>query len=410
MNSLHFLPRNLVIAAGLLLLAGALAACNNESRPPDASVTATATSVEVAAVAAQPSPSATDTATLTPTTEPTATPTTTPTSTPTPTATPTPAPQAIQLTTGGCCTQPFWSPDSQQVRFIDKPAADQPVGIWGVSVDAPQTAPEFVTDRLEESTASPDYLIETNGDTTVIERRADGQRWTVPAGGRTVYISPDETRIAWAVTNSDAPSSNQVSALWLANLDGSDAQQIATLPRGGLSGWISNDVLFISSRESLDSRQQILYALSVSDGTRTELARAERMRGQSLSPSGAWLVYYVTFDSDPSKNGIWLVSTDGSQSMVLDHDLFGAYQWRNCPDGCTPEEDRLLMVPFRPDATYHWLVELNPATGEVRQLTDPDVMPIKIANGDWRVSPDGRTIAFVESSDRNIWLLDLPEG
>jgi len=294
------------------------------------------------------------------------------------------------------------------VRFIDKPAADQPVGIWGVSVDAPQAAPEFITDRLEESTASPDYLIETSGDTTVIERRADGERWTVPAGGRTVFISPDETRIAWAVTNSDAPSSNQVTALWLANLDGSDAQQIATLPRGGLSGWIDDDALFISGRESLDSREQILYALSVTDGSLTELARAGQMRGQALSPSGDWLVYYVAFDPDPAKNGLWLVSTDGSQSTLLDHDLFGAYQWRGCPDGCAPEDDRLLIVPFQPDATAHWLVELNPATGEVRQLTDPAVTPFKIANGDWRVAPDGQTIAFVEYSDRNIWTIALP--
>ncbi|MCB0234468.1 MAG: PD40 domain-containing protein, partial [Anaerolineae bacterium] len=310
---------------------------------------------------------------------------------------------------GGCCTQPFWSPDSQQVRFIDKPAADQPVGIWGVSTSAPQSAPEFVTDRLEESTALPDFLIDTDNNTTVIERRADGQRWTVPAGGRSVLISPDETRIAWAVTNSDAPSSQQVTALWLANLDGSDAQQIATLPRGGLSGWIANDVLLISSRESLDSREQILYALSLADGSRTELARGERLRGQSLSPSGGWLVHYVTFEQDTAMNGLWLVKTDGSQTTRLDENLFGAYQWRGCPDGCSPEEDRLLIVPFQPDAALHQLVELNPVTGETQPLTDPAITPFKIANGDWRVSPDGNTVAFVEASDRNIWVIELPE-
>ncbi len=335
--------------------------------------------------------------------------TATPTAAATPTATPKPPLQAIQLTEGGCCTQPFWSPDSQQVRFIDQPADGQPVGIWGVAVDAPLAVPQFVTERLEESTASPRYLIETGGDVTVIERRSDGERWTVPAGGRNVQISPDETRIAWAVTNSDAPSSEQVTALWLANLDGSEAQQIATLPRGGLSGWIDDDTLLISSRDNQESREQILSALSLADGGRTELVRAERLRGQVLSPSGGWLVYYITFDPNPEKNGLWVVRTDGGQSIQLGDDLFGSYQWRPCAQRCAPADDRLIIVPMQPDAPLHWLVELSPATGDVRPLTDPAVTPFKIANGDWRISPDGRYVAFVESSDRNIWVMALGE-
>ncbi len=394
-----------------------LAACGG-SAEPERSVQLPAAPEQVAAAAAAsptelsaapaapthtPEPAATSTPTASPT--PTATPTATATSTPTPE----PPVQAIQLTEGGCCTQPFWSPDSQQVRFIDQPAADQPVGIWGVSIAEPLATPQFITDRLEESTASPRYLIETGGDVTVIERRSDGERWTVPAGGRNVFISPDETRIAWAVTNNDAPSSQQVTALWLANLDGSAAQQISTLPRGGLSGWIDEGTLLISSRDNLESREQILSALAVADGSRTELARAERLRGQVLSPSGGWLVYYVTFDPDSAKNGLWVVSTDGRQSIQLGDELFGSYQWRSCLERCTAEQDRLLIVPLEIDASLHRLVELAPATGEVHELTDPAVTPFKIANGDWRISPDGRYVVYVESSDRNLWLLELAD-
>ena len=46
-------------------------------------------------------------------------------------------------------------------------------------------------------------------------------------------------------------------------------------------------------------------------------------------------------------------------------------------------------------------------TGEVRRVADPDVTPLKVANGDWQVSPDGHHVVFVESGDRNIWLLTL---
>ena len=240
----------------LIVIVLGLAACGGDSAPePGAAELQPTAPVQIAAAAAEsttapPRPSSTPTQTPEPTATPTAPATATPTASPTPT--PELPLQAVQLTDGGCCTQPFWSPDSQQVRFIDQPAADKPVGIWGVSVAEPLAAPQFVTDRLEESTASPRYLIETGGDVTVIERRSDGQRWTVPAGGRNVFISPDETRIAWAVSNVDAPSSQQVTTLWLANLDGSEAQQIATLPRGGLSGWINDDTLLISRRDSLD--------------------------------------------------------------------------------------------------------------------------------------------------------------
>ena len=404
-----------VLFVAMVLALVVLVGCGGSAEPErTAQLPATPAQVATGAVAnptEPPAPSAAPTQTPEPTA--TATPTTSPTATPTattsPTASPEPPVEAVQLTTGGCCTQPFWSPDSQQVRFIDQPAADQPVGIYAVPVAEPLAAPQFVTARLEESTASPRYLIETTSNTTVIERRSDGERWTVPAGGRNVLISPDQTRIAWAASNVDAPSTQQVTVLWLANLDGSNAQQIATLPRGGLSGWIDNETLLISRRDSQQAREQTLAAYSLADGSLVELARAERLRGQVLSPSGGWLVYYVTLDPNPDRNGLWVVRTDGQQSIQLGDDLFGSYQWRPCAERCAPEEDQLIIVPLQPDAPLHRLVELAPASGDVRQLTDPAVTPFKIANGDWRISPDGRYVAFVESSDRNVWVLELGE-
>lgn len=362
-----------------------------------------------------PAPTASPTATLPPTALPTATATSEP-----PTATPEPTQQPvsvgaaagepIQLTNNGCCTQPFWSPDGQQVRFIDKPAADQPVGIWGVNIAAPLSAPQFVTDRLAESSASPLFIIETGGDATIIERRATGERWAVTAAqGRNVQIAPDQTHIAWTITNNDAPSSDQVTALWIADLDGGNARQIATLPRGGLSGWINNDTLLISGRDSQTAREQVVSTYSLVDGARVELIRSERLRGTSLSPSGQWLIYYLAFDPDRSLNGLWLTSADGTQTTHLDDALFGSYQWRPCGERCSAAQDRLLIVPFQPDTLYHTFLEFNPNSGAVQPLTDPATSTIKIANADWRVAPDGRSVVYVENRDRNLWLLPLPE-
>jgi Tol biopolymer transport system component len=324
---------------------------------------------------------------------------------PEPSPSPPPVPTLRQLTEDGCCTQPTWSPDSQQVLFIDKPAPDAPVGIWGVDVAQPDPRPELVTERIGFYTADMTFLVELSEDTTVIERLADpetgtgGERWTVPADGRSVSISPGRKRIAWQVSDEDLPFERRVTQVWVANLDGTDARPVVTLPRGGFGGWISDDVLLLSGRESLESQEHILYAFSLTSGRTTELVRAERLRGGLLSPDGAWLAYYVALDEDPAQNGLWLVGSDGSERRQLDRDLFGAYQWRDA--------GRLLVIPFRPEAVSHELWELDVSTGETRRLTDPDVTPFKIANGDWAVSPDGQHVAFVESRDRNIWLLTL---
>jgi Tol biopolymer transport system component len=331
-----------------------------------------------------------------------------PAPTPTLSPSPTPMPELRQLTAGGCCTQPFWSPDSRQVLFIDKPAPADPVGIWGVDVSQPGlTSPQLVTERIAFYTGDLTYRIELGQDTTVVERLAGplsetvSARWSVPAAGRSVSISPGRKRIAWQVSNEDLPSERRTTQVWVANLDGSDAQSVITLPRGGFSDWISDDVLLLSSRDSLESREQVLYTFSLTDGSTTELVRAERLRSGLLSPDRAWLVYYIALDEDPAQNGLWLVRTDGTERRRLAPDLFGAYQWR--------DSHRLLIIPFRPDAAFHELWELDVETGETRRLTNPEVTPFKIANGDWTVSPDGRYVVFVESRDHNLWLLTLAD-
>ena len=361
-----------------------------------------ATPAATGVATATPPPTSSPTASATATPAPTAAPTTTPT------PTPNPAPKTVRLTTGGCCTQPYWSPDSTQVRFIDKRGTGALTGIWGVPVAEPGTEPVLISERVEESLAAGDYLVETTGNSTTIQRLSDSKRWTVPADGRSVLISPARTKIAWVAVDNDLLLEQQVAVVWVADLDGSGARKVSTLRRGGLSGWISEDELLVSGRESSGSREQVLSALSLNNGAMKELARAERLRGPNLSPSGAWVAYYVTFAADPTQNGLWLARTDGSQRRPISPELFGAYQWRPCPGGCSPEDERLLIVPFKPDAVFHELWELDAATGEARQLTDPAITPFKIANGDWRVSPDGRYVAFVESSDRNIWVIEPP--
>jgi Tol biopolymer transport system component len=308
----------------------------------------------------------------------------------------------VQLTTGGCCTQPFWSPDGKQVRYIDKPAGGK-LGIYGVPVQSPAPPSALVSERVEDSRIEGPYRIETSKTTTTLVRLSDGKKFAVPAQGRSVQFSPDLKRIAWGISNQDLPPEQQVAAIWVANVDGSAAKRVTTLRRGGVSGWISDNALLVNGQDPKNPAVQVLSSLSLADGKLKEIVRAERLRSATLSPSGKWIAYYTAFNE--SGNGLWLVDTSGGKPKAAPAGAFGAYQWRPTTGG-----DKLVIIPFKPDAQYHEFWQLNPESLALVQLTKAAEAPLKIANGDWRVSPDGRYVAFVESKDRNIWVVEMPSG
>lgn len=325
-----------------------------------------------------------------------------PTASPTATVlpTPTPAPVLHQLTSGGCCVGPFWSPDSQKVLYIDKPAADAQAGIWGVGLQG--GSPELCTDRLGLYSDDQSLLAYPQGGRTVIERLVDGTLWSIANGGRPVSFSPDGTQVAWTGGLSGPPYDTARRQIWVSQVDGSQAHQVLEVFGGGLVSWLPDGRMLVDGR--LDSSESgeafwIYDPDSPDQDPIRELARADRLRGALLSPGGSWLAYQVTFAADPAEDGLWLVNTsDGSRTRL---DLFGAYRWR--------DDSHLLVIPLDTGATWHSLWEYAAFSGELKQLTDLQVTPFKVANGDWSVSPDGGHIAFVSAQDYNIWLLTLPQ-
>ncbi len=309
------------------------------------------------------------------------------------------APQLTQLTTGGCCTRPYWSANSQQILYLDKPDASAPVGIYGVDLTHP-LSPQLVTPRIAFYAHQMSLVIDVKPGSTTIENVATGQRWTVPAGGAVVSVSPNDKRIAWD-TGVPFPPEARVARIHVANFDGSGAKIVATVNRGAINGWISDDALLVGGRASLHSREQVLYTLAVTTGEVKPLVSAEGLRGGVLSPDGEWLAYQVAPNPDPAQNGLWLIRTDGTGRFRVSPDLYGSVQWRDA--------HRLLIVPFRPTQENHEIWELDVAAQQARQLTDPAITPFKIDDKDWAVSPDGRNVVFVSAHDRNLWLLALPE-
>ena len=356
-----------------------LAACASNIPPMPAATVETARTPTVAAI-------------------PTERPTGTPVAIPTPTITPTPVPELRQLTRDGCCVMPSWSPDSRQVLFIDKPPGQNEANIYAVEITGTQQ-PQ-IAGRV--GIYSPDrtlvaYPVDAR---TVVEKISTGDRWVIPNNGTAVEFSPDNRHITWEQEATSGPYDQRQNDIFMANFDGTDAVKVARVYGGGIAGWLPDGLsLLFQGRPSLATHDSTLTALDLRTNEAIDLVTAERINGVSLSRDGSWVAYYISFNPDDARNGIWVQRTDGSNARKLD--VWGAYQWR--------DDSHLLVIPTRssPDQAFEvW--QIDAATGDKQPLTSAAVTPLNILNGDWRVSPDGQYLVFVNSADRNLWLLKLP--
>jgi Tol biopolymer transport system component len=318
---------------------------------------------------------------------------------PTPTITPTSTPELRQLTTGGCCVMPSWSPDSRQVLFIDKPAAEAEAGVYAVDIDRaqePQLSGPVGIYSPDRSLVA--YPVDVR---TIVDKLSTGDRWVIPNNGQALEFSPDNRRVAWEIEAISGPYDERQTDIFMANYDGTDAVKVARVYGGGLVGWLPRGLsLLFLGRPSLSTHDRTLTTLDLRTNEAIDLATAERISGVGASRDGSWVAYYISFDPDAERNGIWVQRADGSGARQLD--VWGAYQWR--------DDSHLLVIPARPSPGQAFEIwEIEAATGEKRQLTDAAVTPLNILNGDWRISPDGRYVVFVNSADRNLWLLELPE-
>ncbi len=392
------------IAKGMAILLFFAIACTSANNSP----VTVADNGQVVESLVAPTDTPEPTATLTPGSTSTATPLPSPSSTPlptvspTPTSTATPTPALQQLTQNGCCVQPFFSPDSQQVLFIDRPGSEAPTGIYGVNVDGPLALPTLVSNIVGFRGPNGTIVATIAGDKVNFINEATGESWVVDTGGNWPRFSPNGQQILWTATDREGPYDRRQSDIWLADLAGSSPELQLSTVGGGFVDWLPDGQnILIVTRDNLAEEARTLSVYNLEDGQRSDLVTERRIRGIEISPKGSWIAYFLTFAQEPTKNGIWVVSSDGLTRKKLDPPGFGTYRWQN--------DDTLLFIPMRSsaqDSMQLWAIDV--LTQQNQLLTNPNSLKFSISNGDWEVSPNGQHVVFVSSTDQNIWHIQLP--
>ncbi|WP_297853929.1 peptidoglycan DD-metalloendopeptidase family protein [Meiothermus sp.] len=294
-----------------------------------------------------------------------------------------------RLTSGGCCVNPLWSPDSSTVLFLDKPNPQSPAALYGVSAHQPGP-PKPLLPVAHYNPRFTHALLP--GRPSLIERLSDGERFYLETEGGNVAWSPSSEQLAWTTTEPQGNFDRRRSEIWVASL-GSSPRRAATVYGGGLVGWLDEETLLITGKRSPEDALRNLEALHLPTGKRRLLARAMALRSILPGPDGRWMVYYVAFDR-PERNGLYVTSSQGEQRKL---DWFGSYRWRDAR--------RLIYIPLLSGQPTHRLFEYDLQTRTSRLLAD---LGAKVSHDQWQVSPDGARVVFLSSQDRNLWVLELP--
>lgn len=318
-----------------------------------------------------------------------------------PTQTPT-TPTQTRLTDPGCCTEPFWSADGQQVRFIDKPSSDAFAGIYGVPINGGDV--ELVTTNIGFPQVYGRFLVQQNIDDQIeIYDVGADETFTAQTDAQRISISPGFQRIAWA--RSPAVSSNfdaRPATVIVADIDGSNQTEVIQVIGGGFGGWVDDETILVAGSRVGLSTTAGLYTYSISTGELVLLQAGLRIRTVDVAPGGDWIFYSVTLSGGEAGavDGLWVVSRDAETRYQLD--VFGSAKWR--------DNRRLLIVPLELNVPSHRLLQFDAQTGQLSEVLTPDVVQFKIAQGDWSVSPPGTHIAYLSSSDGALWVIELPRS
>lgn len=293
---------------------------------------------------------------------------------------------------GECCPGTVWTPDSGGLLFLDGPPARASTGFYQVAATGGEVTRRFSS--IAYFSPKLRWAVRPGaGEATVLERLADGKRFTLPTFGADVTWNDAETRLAYTRSDTSGNYDRRATRVFVADVFGAP-RTVATLYGGGVSGWIDDDTLLLSGKSAPGNRDRDLFTLNIRSGAKKTLRTALGFRGISLSPDGARVLYTVSFDS-AARNGLWLQSTGGGTPSEIND--YGSYRWRDA--------GRFVLIPLKLDGSAHVLRQYDVKANAWKTLGD---LGDQVRQGDWNISPNGRRLNFLSAKDGNVRVLTLP--
>jgi hypothetical protein len=309
--------------------------------------------------------------------------------------------QPRQLLGGGCCAGAWWAEDSSALRYIDRPDGALTASLYTVAVWPPGTQPVVLSGDAAEATLRDPVLVGESRGYALVQDVKSGDKWPLPTNGNPVRVSRDGQWAAWWTQPPERMRFETLVTVTASDIYGFDVLDLVRLWGAEVVGFASDNerVVVVGGQDKMSS-VRVIEAISAKTGQAAVLDSGTWLGDALLSVDGSWVVYCISMDTaHPEANGIWAASLDGAPPQKLPFE--GAYHWR---DG-----HRLVYVPLAPGDSDRALWEVDVATMATRKLVSGDGGWLRIADNDWSVSPDGRTAAFVNELDRNVWVVDLPE-
>jgi murein DD-endopeptidase MepM/ murein hydrolase activator NlpD len=293
----------------------------------------------------------------------------------------------------GCCSWAWWAPDSQSVRYWDGVDA-QPAQIYSLSVAGgdPQQL-----DNITYQLRSPDdryKLVMSSGRLSIF--MPDSTEVPLSTGGAWPQFSPAIQRLLWhRYPADDIPGGiPPATELWVSALDGSN-RQLAKVQQGGSVYWLDEDRLLLSEPIGRANKFRLSILTLNTLGLETMLPEAGYMRGLSVAPGGKHILIYAPFQKDAAGSGMYLLQTIAN-TPATKLPIFGSYRWR--------DSNSFFYIPYQPGQPMQIML-YDITTNQSTPVTDPAQHPIRIANDDWSVSPDGKSILYWEGSDYTLRIL-----
>ena len=144
--------------------------------------------------------------------------------------------------------------------------------------------PSLMSEWIVSPAGGGDFYVYPDGNSTVVQRVATGERHVIDNGGRTVSVSPDGQRLLWQVIDRRGDFDQRRSQTWVANVDGSQARVVGETAGLGESQWIDAQRILLVGVPLQDRPAVAIAALDLGtiegDDSPLELAQVTLGRGR----------------------------------------------------------------------------------------------------------------------------------